>query len=619
MRGAGRRLWLALGSWLVVAAGWAQSNGEVGLGIAWQHVTGSRDSFQSQYPFDSGLFLSSLRLDLRPFIPGFSRFQLEAQGFGAEPDGRGRLQVAWDREWQLELDFRRRERFFFSPSWDLGSRREQWAMQRWYGRLTYDGFSKARLQLAVRHLHRGGSITGPFYGLGEPYVATRRLGDDLDEVSFSVASKGLPVSVLLEQGVSQVRNRFRLLPANQGFPADGQDPDLLGELKRPGTYKSTSPTTRMAATYNDQRWDVGVEALYRQDRSRNDLSYWERYLLSEGRWGSLSFLEEGTGRQQGTVQRTAAHVGFSLGHGFGVAVRSSRERRESDTQLTGQRLLILEGPGGVAEIPVDWRDSGVFDLRDANHTLEAGWQGRSFGVTAFRRLGEREVQWRRSQEDALESREREARGWGVVARWKGGLGFSGEAGGEQGTFSKVVFRVEPETTRRLWLKVRYQPRAHFELAASGSRERSDNPGSLANLNYKNQELSLSATLFADSGASVSLLVTQLRVKSDIQLGLVALPAQLGVSSYELDLRTAALRGSWPLSQRLRVEGGLSFVENQPQGFAFSSHSGDLEVCWEQSERWAWSLVLYSWGYNAFESNRDDFQVRRVAVMSRWRF
>lgn len=619
MRGAGHRLWLLLGSWLAVSAGWAQSNGEVGFGIAWQRVTGSEDSFQSQYPFGSGLFLSRLSLDLRPWIPGFSRFRLEAQGFGAEPDGRGRLQVAWDREWQLELDFRRRERFFFSPGWDLGTRREQWAMQRWHGKLIYDGFSRAQLQLALRHVHRSGSITGPFYGLGEPYVATRRLGDDLDEASFSLITKGLPVSLLLEQGVAQVRNRFRLFPANQGSPAGGQDPDVLAELKKPGTFKTTSPTTRLAAAYNDSRWDIGVEALYRRDRSHNDLSYWERYLLGEGNWGSLSFLEEGTSRQVGSVKRAAAHVGFALGHGFNVAVRSNREERDSDTRFVGQRVLVLDGPGGVVEIPVDWRDSGVFDLRDTSHTLEAGWQGDKFGITAYRRLGEREVDWRRSQESPSERYQRDARGWGLVARWKGIWGFSGEAGGERGTFGRVIFRVEPETTRRVWMKLRYQPTAGFELAASGSHERADNPSTVANANYKDQELSLSASIFADSGARLSLLFTQLRVTSDVQLGLVPLPVQPGVSSYELKLRTAALRGSWPFSQRLRVEGGITVVENQPDGTAFSSHSGDLELCWEHSERWAWSLVLYSWGYNASASNRDDFQVRRAAVITRWRF
>lgn len=619
MRGAGHRLWLFLGSWLAVSAGWAQSNGEVGFGIAWQRVTGSEDSFQSQYPFGSGLFLSRLSLDLRPWIPGFSRFRLEAQGFGAEPDGRGRLQVAWDREWQLELDFRRRERFFFSPGWDLGTRREQWAMQRWHGKLIYDGFSRAQLQLALRHVHRSGSITGPFYGLGEPYVATRRLGDDLDEASFSLITKGLPVSLLLEQGVAQVRNRFRLFPANQGSPAGGQDPDVLAELKRPGTFKTTSPTTRLAAAYNDSRWDIGVEALYRRDRSHNDLSYWERYLLGEGNWGSLSFLEEGTSRQVGSVKRAAAHVGFALGHGFNVAVRSNREERDSDSRLVGQRVLVLDGPGGVVEIPVDWRDSGVFDLHDTSHTLEAGWQGDKFGITAYRRLGEREVDWRRSQESPSERYQRDARGWGLVARWKGIWGFSGEAGGERGTFSRAIFRVEPETARRVWMKLRYQPRSGVELAASASNERADNPSTVANANYKDQELSLSASVFADSGARLSLLFTQLRVTSDVQLGLVPLPVQPGVSSYELKLRAAALRGSWPFSQRLRVEGGITVVENQPDGTAFSSHSGDLEVCWEHSERWAWSLVLYSWGYNASASNRDDFQVRRAAVITRWRF
>jgi hypothetical protein len=169
------------------------------------------------------------------------------------------------------------------------------------------------------------------------------------------------------------------------------------------------------------------------------------------------------------------------------------------------------------------------------------------------------------------------------------------------------------------MKLRYQPRSGVELAASASNERADNPSTVANANYKDQELSLSASVFADSGARLSLLFTQLRVTSDVQLGLLPLPVQPGVSSYELKLRAAALRGSWPFSQRLRVEGGITVVENQPDGTAFSSHSGDLEVCWEHSERWAWSLVLYSWGYNASASNRDDFQVRRAAVITRWRF
>lgn len=613
------RLRALAGGCLVASALWGQSNGEIGLGVVWQTVDGSRDSYQSQYRLGSGLFLAGLSLDLRPWWEGFSRLQLEASGFGAEPDRRLGFSAAWDKEWRLDLSYKRRERFFFSPDWDLGARRDAWALERWYGRLTYDGFSRVRLHLNVRDVRKDGTITGPFYGLGRPYSAQRRVSEELREAFFSLESKGLPVVFVAEQGVSHRLARTRLRPAEGGSAADGSDPDRLAGVRDPGEDKSTSPVTRMAAAFQNARWEVSVDGLYRRGQSASHTLRSEVYSLGDSRWGTAEYRDDLRGHWEGSVQKAGARVGLHLGGGFSLRLRADSEKRETDTWLAGYRTLILSGPGGTVELPMPLEDFGFFDVRDRLAVVEARWQGQGVGATAFRKLGNRKVQWRLSQDAQVQGPERDAEGWGLVASWNFRQKISGEAGGEVGTFEHYVLRVEPNETRRGWLKLRYKPTENLGFGVSVAGEEGENPRSAAALDYRSQDFSFSATLHSAAGGWLDVAFSELRISSDTNISFFAPVRVAGVSSYRLAARTASVRGAWPLSGRLQVEGGAVFVRDRQGTFPFTSHSADLQLSWEYSPALEWSVFATAQAFDAKASDTQDFEARRFGVICRWRF
>ncbi len=604
---------------LTVSPGWSQGTGELGVGYVWQSSRGSKESFASQYALDSGLFLAGISLDLRSWSPGYSRLSLEASGFGAEPFGRARFVAAWDQEWRLELGFTRRERFFSLPSWDFGQRREAWTIERWDGRLVYEGFSWARMQLSVRDVRRHGWLSGPFYGLGRPYVGEGRLAQELREAFFSVESKGLPVRLLLEQGVSHARRHTSMRPGNGGSPADGEDPDTLDGLRSSGDDKSTSPVTRLLASWESGRWDVGVEGLYRKDHGIAERAGWERYALGEGAWGSLAFADALKGQVEGTVKKAEARVGLDVGRGFSLVVRGGSERSERDSVLLGSRFVVLTGPGGGVEIPVVADDNGFFDVRDRFSVVEARYRAQGFGLAVFRNWNSRDVRWQLGRETSAQGPERDGDGWGVVASfWSGGT-FSGELGGERGSFERYVFRIEPQSTKRAWAKLAYTPREGVELGASMRTESSDNPSSVAGLAYDSRDLAVSATLHWQAGGWLGVSFSRLELSSDVGIQFFAPALTPGVSSYRLQVNNAAVRGFWPLAPRWELEGGYTLVKDTGRTLPFVAHNGDLQVSWKSSPTLIWSLFANVYSFDEDRANNEDFDVRRFGVVCRWRF
>lgn len=604
---------------LTVSPGWSQGTSEVGVGYVWRSSSGSKESFASQYALDSGLFLAGMSLDLRSWIPGYSRLSLEASGFGAEPFGRARFVAAWDQEWRVELGFTRRERFFSLPSWDFGQRREAWTIEQWEGKLAYEGFSWARLQLSVRDVRRHGWLSGPFYGLGRPYVGEGRLAQELREAFFAVESKGLPVRLLLEQGVSHARRHTSMRPGNGGLPADGEDPDTLDGLRSSGDDKSTSPVTRLAASWESGRWDVGVEGLYRKDRGVAERAGLERYALGEGVWGSLGFADALKGQVEGTVKKAEARVGLDLGRGLSLTVRAGNETSERDSVLLGSRFVILTGPGGGVEIPVVADDNGFFDVRDRFSMVEARYRVQGFGLVVFRKWASRDVRWQLGRESSAYGPERDTEGWGAVASFSNGGTFSAELGGEKGSFERYVFRIEPESTKRAWAKLRYKPQEGIELSAAVRSERADNPSSVSNLAYESRDLAVSATLRSQAGAWLDVSFSRLELGSDVDIQFFAPALTPGVSSYRLRVNSAAVHGFWPVGPRWELEGGYTLMKDNGRTFPFVAHNADLQVSWKSSPALALSLFANVYSFDGERANNEDFDVKRLGVACWWRF
>ena len=98
--------------------------GSIGLGYAWQHTSGSSDSYASQFNLRPGFNLEELSLISRD--QERETLSLTAWGFGgAEPTRRAHLFFRPSDLWRIEVDYSRRTSFFGLAETDLAPLRDQ--------------------------------------------------------------------------------------------------------------------------------------------------------------------------------------------------------------------------------------------------------------------------------------------------------------------------------------------------------------------------------------------------------------------------------------------------------------------------------------------------------------
>ena len=628
----GRACWVACACIAVAAAGSGQDLGSIGLGYAWQTNNGNQDAFASQYNLSQGFFLESLNLALSPTLKGYDRFDIKAEGFGGDPHQHASLNVLGkQRVWSLKLDYSRREAVYPSPALDLTGQLGMpatagnlanggtFAIARWTGSLTYDGWTAARLRLDLRDVQRSGDRLFAYYGLGGPYVARTRLDESTREAGVSLETRTLPVKLVLEQDFAKYEREPRGGVGNDGQPLFGSGTDQLSTYSTPGKDSSTVPTSRLSAVYNSGRFELVGQGLYRRDNldaSRNDTA---TYAIDGGQTGHMGFLDAMMGSADTDTKLGDLRLGFAVTSGLTLRVKGHYEDVSTDTTLVGQHILQLSGPGGSLDFPLDVNDAGYLKRTDKDLAGEAEFRTGAFGLVVGYHDGSREVGMLHGGDYEAQAVTRDAKGWDATASVAFGRVFTAEVGYNDASFEKYVFRTDPETVTRLWGKLSARPTAGLELAAYGSHEKLENPAAVADLSRPTDTVGLSATISNTKGAFASVSVDSLTLTSDTAIAYFAPGATTGVAHYDTDLMTTALRFALPVGATVRLTGGGLYLKDTGDSLPFTSKAADLEV--EVPGPFQTRLALFGnyWAYDIKSASAQNYDVTRYGISVRRRF
>jgi hypothetical protein len=624
--------WLACCCLGVAALGYSEDLGSIGVGYALLHQSGNKDAFASQYDLSQGLFLENLQLDLRPVLAGFDRFEVKASGFGGDPFQHASLKVVdWDREWSLALDYTRREVVLPSPSLDLAlaggvapgtpglNDSGRFSITRWTGSLTWDGWKAARLRLDLRDVQRSGSQLTSFYGLGGPYLTRTSLDERVQEAGISLETRAWPVKFLLEQDITKYSREPIGGVGNGGQPLTGVDPDVLSQYTT-GSESNTVPTTRLSAVYDSGRFELVGQGLYRRDRlDANNTNDVTSYAIDGGKVGQIGYLDALMGSADTDTKLADLRLGFAATNWLTLRVRGHWADVSTDTSLVGLTALQLAGPGGSLDFSVPVNDSGYLNRTDKDVAGEAEVRSGPFGLVVAYHDGSREIAWLHGSDYASESVTRDASGWSATASLALGRKLTAQVGYDDSSFEKYVFRIDPETVTRLWAKLSLRPTAGLEINAHGSRERMDNPVSVAALDRPTDALGVAATYTAAGGAFVSLSVDSLKLTSDVAILDWAPLLTASVSHYDTDLLTTSLRASLPIGKTIRIAGGGLYLKDRGDTLPFTSKGYDLEV--EVPGPFDTKLAIFGnhWMYDLRNLPDQNYDVTRYGVSVRRRF
>mgnify|MGYP005836474295 CR=1 FL=1 len=603
---------------MVAVPSLAQLRGEIAAGFAWQATDGSEATFTNHFNLDEGPFLERFHLDLSGVVAGVERCELELEGFGAEPWGRGRLQLDWDREWSLRLHYSRRESRFSSPSFDLGARLDDWRIHRLAGSLTYRGWERAVVRLDARDVRRQGTVSLPFLGLKTQYVARRELDERLQEVGLSVATRGLPVAIVVQQDFAHLSRRNRGSVANDGRPALGVDPDVLAVFTTPGDDTGSVPTSRLSAVYRGKRVEVVGRGLHRRDRleaSRNDE---DSYDIGGGP-GRAGFVD----RLLGSAERatTLADLALTVEVIESLRVRVSGRWKDSttDATLVGERILRLSGPTGSVDLPLDAADLGYVERSDRDAGVTLDWASGPFGVSLRYHDGWREAGWKRGTEYVEQRVKRNSSGLSVVAFMNVGTTVSAYLGWDDSDFSRYTFRTDPGTVERRWARAVVRPREKLELAVAASREEEDNPAVIGGLDARNDAWGASATYSGDAGLFATVGVEELKLSSRVDTFFFAPQPTRGVSLYDSRLLAVTARFGAPAGKYLRLSAGGTRAQDTGSSLPLSLDQWDARVELRDVTPLDVALSLARWRFSVAGSEGENYDVHRLGISVGRRF
>ena len=601
----GARAAILAASVLVMAlpAAAQQWTGSVGVGYVWQTSDGNQGAFLTQTGLEEGLVLEELALALSE-DGGGQRFSLHAWGFGgAEPSEHGALTVELGGQWSAELGYDRRESFFRLAGGDLAGRNDGWEITRWRGALTWDGWSAARLTLGLRHTDRGGTVHRPLYGLNELYRARVALDESMDEASFRIETKTLPVHITFEQSLASYERSNRYRP--DGASAGG-DPDLLADVATTFNDEQDVPTTRLGLSYASPAVAVVANVL------------WSSADLGGGGIGTVRFFDELVGSATTDTLAGGVQLAVALGGAWRLNLHGSYRDAASDSALLGTRILNLGNPSGTAfdiSAPID--DNGRFDFTSPTTDATIEYRGQRWAVWAGGLVGSRDVSWTRTADDPGEDVTRDTDGVLAGASLRIGSRLDGSLEYRHGTFEEYVFRTDPETVDRTTLRVRSKLGKGFSLTVHGRFESADNPASQSALDHSSSAGGFSLA-WADADGTTAAGFTTSLVDLETRTGLVLPGGTPGLSRYDLSLLTLSAFGRATLG-KVHLDGSVTRIDDSGATWPVSSWNAALRVGLDLTTATRIAAFARYWSYDEDRRDLDDFDVTRYGVALTWSF
>ncbi len=594
--------------------GW---DGTVGVGYAWQNPSGNEDSFRTQQDLRSGFLLEELNLAWTDGKTGARRFTLDAWGFGgAEPSERAALKADLGRGWLMDLSYSRRRSFFGLGADEFQETRDRWRITRWGAGLVWNGWPAARLSLRLRRVERSGTRHLPFWGLNELYPVEVRLDESMNEGTFRIETRSLPVHLMFEQSYASFVRRNRYSPG--GGEAIGWDPDLMTDLGTTFEDDRTVPTTVAGLAWNGRRVHVAANALWSSADLDSTGAGWEEYAVSWGAAGTIRILDTVVASASRDALVARAELGVLLAPGWTLRVRGSYRDTSSDSTLLGQRLIsVLNPDGGGLELGGTTENAGTFDVTTGLGEVVIRYDPGSWSLWFGALAGSRDVDWKLSAEADPVSVTRDTTGVRLGGGLHLGRRFDGTLEIQHGTFEHYVFRTDPETVDRLTLGLRSTLGGGWSLGATGRFEWADNPAAEGGLSRTSSAFVVSCTWANREGtSSAGIEAGVVTLTSDVDLVLPG--GEPGLSRYDLALRNVALHGA-TRAGILRFRGAWRYSDDTGETWPLSTWNLALRLGVEVSRRTEVAGFFQYWSYDEDRARVDDFTLSRYGVVLTWGF
>lgn len=596
------------------AEGWS---GSLAVAVVGESVDGSEGSYRTQLNLDEGLLLEGLDLRFRPEEEGRKELRLTARGFGgAEPAQSLRADLRLNAPWRLRLDYDRRESFFSLAETDLGLRSDDWEIDRWRGSVEWDGWSKARLALDLRHYERSGTVRRPLFALNEVYPLRVDLDETMDEVAFRLETRDLPVNLLFEQAFATYERASGRRPGGEEN-LDGDDPDLFVTASDRRSDQKDVPTTRLVASWRGERAELLGSVLWRPAELDGTGTVSEGFAIGGGRIGQIEFVDQLARSANYDTLAGNLRLGFALGSSWVLRLEADHRDLASDSALTGQRLLRVTSPfGDVLEIPGLIDESTRLDVTDTGGRLTLEWSGGGWTIWGGALTAEREVEWRLDADEAPYRVTRDSDGALAGVAWSLGR-ISGSAEYEHGSFDNFVFRTDPETVDRFSLRLRADLGSGWEGQLRGRFEEADNPDGVAGLDRSTDAYGAGiAWSAADGETGFGLDLDQLDLTTET--GLVLPGGEPGLSLYDLEALSISAHGRTQVG-RARLSGAATRIDDSGSTWPLESWNARGRVGVEVGAGIELAAFGEYWSYDEERAEGDDFDVSRYGLSIGWRF
>ena len=596
------------------AQGWSVTLAGAFVG---QDSDGSDGSFRSQFNLDEGFLLEDLTL--RRDGDNGRRFLFEARGFGsAEPSQLARLDWRFDDDWRFELDYRRSESFFFLAESDLSVRFDDWAITRFDGDLTYDGWAPAKLTLSLGYTERSGFLFQPFFELN----SRNQLGIDFDEtreeIAFRLETRTLPVKLTFEQSLATHERDNRYFPGGS-TELDADDPDRFSDAQNLREEERDLPVSRLTAVYANDRVEVAGLILW----SPMELDVLgpssTTFAIDGGRVGTAEFIRDVAGTASFDAFVGELRLGIRLAPNLTLRLEGGQRDRAQDANVLGNRIIRLTNPlGGVVDLPQALDESTFFDVVDTEAGVELEYRHGDVTIWGGLTDASREVDYRLDSANPDFGVERDTETVRLGAAWERGRRFRASVEYEQGDFEDFVFRTDPETVDRLSIKIRNRFANGFELRLRGRLEDADNPTNVADLDRSTDALGLGLYWSTEDGTKdFGFDVDQITLESETAL--ILPDGSPSLSLYDLDATTLTLHGRTALGESLTLSGSATWLDDTGDTWPLEAYNARARLAYATSAKTEVAIFGQLYSYDEDRGTDDDFDVTRFGVAFAWRY
>jgi hypothetical protein len=590
--------------------------GLFGVDYAWNDVSGSEESYRSQFNLQEGFTLTDFNLSYAG-EGRTERFSIDASGFGsAYPTERARVDWRLRSGVDFSFDYDRRESFFGLKESDLRLRSDDWEISRFKAKVEIDSWKPLLVSFTLRSYERDGTVQYPLFGLTRLYPVGNAIDETMTEGSLRLETRSLPIKFEFEQSFARYERKNRRFAAGDtaiGLP----DPDLLESTSTDVDHTHEIPTTRLTASYATDRFDGVATFLYADAELDVPGVSQTTFAIGGGAIGTMSFIEDVVGSAQMDSMFGAVNLGFRLGSRWLVRVTAEARDATTDSSLLGRTLVRAMGPpGGEVEFSAAVDETGFYDLHDTEARLRLEYRAPTFSFWAGGLTGSRDVFWKRTSSTRFES-SRDSDGFLAGAMWAPGRFLDASLEFEQGDFTRFVFRTDPESVDRATFKLRSHLGRGWQLSAHARYEAATNPDTVAGLDHEASPFGVTASWASKEGESSAALSYE---QTDIQTqtGLILPTGEDDVSVYDLDVVSTSLYGQTHAGI-FKLHGSATYLTDDGNTWPLESRTAVGRDSLTGPFDIDYGAFVEYWSYDEDLADLDDYDVTRVGVSLLWRF